>query len=176
MRTAVTNTEATKQEQIDMRREKVKKCIRLGMTYQMAADALKVHKNTIVSDMKAIKDEDRSKVVNAEAYTEIGAHIAKLDESERLAMMDYHACQPGDAKRNSFLRTAMQATAEKIQLQQQAGMIPKVADNLNITGMMEVMKLPDDALERRLQELKQTLLTSDDFEGDYANRMLASDN
>jgi DNA-binding CsgD family transcriptional regulator len=164
MSSDIVATGGSKQDRIEIRREKVKKCLRLGMTYTQIAQTLRVHKNTVVTDVKHVRGENRERAVNAEAYDEIGDHVASLEEAERLAMIDYHACRPGDAKRNSFLRTAMQARGEKIQLQQSVGVIPKVADNLNITGAMEIMKMPDDALERRLEEIKQAFRQSDDFE------------
>lgn len=149
-------------EQIAQRRVRVQKMSSMGMTVGQIADSLKVHRNTITTDLREIRNSQRKRVVDAEGFDELGEAITTLEEIERQAMLDVMAAKAGTSERNQLLRTAMTARLERTSLLQESGVIPKIADQLELSGMVEVLRLPTDALAQRRREIVARLREVDE--------------
>lgn len=78
---------------IEERRRKVYKLWTQGVPETKIAEALGVHRNTVCSDIKALREAHRERVAAIDAYTEIGDHDRFLTEMERLAMYEYSQSQ-----------------------------------------------------------------------------------
>ncbi len=148
---------AYKKDQIEQRRRSVFRLKQMGMSRTQIADTLHCHRNTIANDMKELEKQRRDIVIDAEGFSELGGAIMALDSIYEQAMADVLSARAGSSERNSLLRTAMNAQLEKTRMMQEAGVIPKVADQLHLTGAVELLKLPTDALMKRRAEIIQQL-------------------
>jgi hypothetical protein len=135
------------------RRAKVARYAQMGMTIGQIATAVRAHRNTVSNDLRAIEEMRRARIVSAEGFNELGKAVEDLETIERMAMESALAVDRKSTERNSFLRTAMTARLERTRVLQEAGVIPKVAEQLQLSGALEILKQPTNELLKRKREI-----------------------
>jgi len=146
------------------RRAKIRRSIRQGLTVPEIAKIHSIPLSVVQSDIRALKKATREEILNAEGYDELGDAVEALREIESLALLEMIGARAGSSERNACLRTALQARKERTTLLQDAGIIPKVADKLDIQAIVGILELPTDQLEEKRKEIVRRLQMVDEIE------------
>jgi len=136
-------------EVIEERRERVWEMLMRGVSQKEMAQALGVHKNTIVNDVAELRKQHREAVRDSDVHDEIGDTAAKFNDIFRYAMMEYTTAE-NERSKATFLEKAMTALSKKVALLVETGILPKAAQE--ITGNMVIKGV--DVTKASLEELK----------------------
>ena len=143
---------------VDDRRRKVWEMhVMKGMPETAVAKWFGVHRNTIVNDVRAIRELNRSKALHTDAMAEIGGMTAQLEDIAKKAMLEYGTADASSAKAQ-FLSTALKALEQKSRLQFEAGTIPKAATKIEGSLQVQGLDLQKMTLEE-LYKLRENLVT-----------------
>ena len=110
-------------EAIEQRRRTVLEMTMRGITASTIAQQLGVHRNTIVSDLRAIRDQNREAMERADVLEEIGGAARFYDMIQQESMYGMTTNRHPMVK-VSFLSLAMKAQAEKLNLMTKVGILP----------------------------------------------------
>jgi hypothetical protein len=114
-----------------------------GMSLLDIAHVLKLHPNAIRKAVVKIKDQAVDRAKNAKSDEELGKHFQFLTSVEEKAMSEYHACGDKPNVRANFLQLALRARGMTIELQQQAGILPKAADKVEVEQLFKTSEGAD---------------------------------
>lgn len=169
---------------IEERRRKVYEYSVQGVPETKIAEVLGVHRNTIASDLKAIRDVNRERVSCADPYAEIGDHDRFLREMEINALFEYAKLQDeyitveieeGGIKRQvqklmksqaghrqKFLDLAMQARRARMDYQLKTGVVPKAPEQIDLNTFMvegvDIRKITPEAAKMLKAKLLRKML------------------
>ena len=135
--------------QIEERRRKIWDMILRGLPETVIANTLGVHRNTVVNDVRVLRDQHRREVREADVYTEIGDAAKKFDDVFKMALQEYSVTTKESAK-GQFLEKAISALTAKVKLLVDVGVLPRAAQE--ITGKMVVEGV--DVKGASLEEIK----------------------
>lgn len=135
--------------QIQDRRRTVWEMTLRGIPETMIANALHVHRNTIVNDIREIRKKNRDKVADADVMTEIADAMQKFEEIFQLAMKDYGQASK-DLSKSRYQEIAMNALDKKVRFLVEVGVLPRAAQE--ITGRMVIEGI--DVEKASIEELK----------------------
>ena len=135
-----------------------------GMTNHAIATILKVHRNTIANDLKAIKKKQAEAVRNLDPDEETGAALDYYTKIRDQAYAAYLEAQNANAKLG-FLQAALRAQDMHVKLLVDTGTIDKAATKVTSShsGMVEHRHLANlgkkttDDLTGRLSQLRGEL-------------------
>lgn len=147
---------------IEERRRRVFELLMAGVPEVKIAELVGVHRNTIINDVRAIREANRERVSAVDPYAEIGDHDSFLREVEKQALYEYRALHdekievviddptaPGmkrterritrsqAAHRQKFLEIAMRARQTRMEYQLKTGIVPKVPEQVDM-GLFQV--------------------------------------
>lgn len=134
---------------IEDRRRQVRELMMRGVPGTDIAKILNVHRNTIVNDLKIIREENRKEATEIDVYGEIGLSMKKYDEIFTTAMTEYLKAEK-DRSKASFLTKALDALDKKMRFLVEVGILPKAAQEVSATLTVEgvdVRKAGVDELE-----------------------------
>lgn len=103
-----------------------------GMNQSAIAKVLQVNRNTIIRDVKWLREHTREIALNADKFAEVGDTMKFYEEVEREAMFQFHEVDSPHAK-NNLLMTAITAREKKMRLMMDAGIIDKAALDVNMS-------------------------------------------
>lgn len=131
-----------------------------GMTNGAIGSILKVHRNTVSSDLRAIKKSQAKAVQRLDSDEETGATLGYYKKLRDEAYQQYLECESAGAKLG-FLQAALRAQEMYTKLLMDVGTIEKVAAKVStMHGGSIGFKLNDqdsDELKVRRGELRQEL-------------------
>jgi len=150
-------------EAIDARREKVWDLTIRGLGPSAIADVLAVHRNTVSSDIKHLREEAGKKISELDVLQSIGVVCKKLDMLTHMAMMDYQDCKEKEhLAKNAFLHRMQALIKDKVNLLVRTGIYPHAGikfsgqitmeEKLPFTdrfGEGEISEVLEDAAKRR---------------------------
>jgi len=141
---------------VDDRRRKVWEMHTLqGMPEVAIAKWFGVHRNTIVNDVRAIREANRKAAAATDPFAEIGDMTHRLDDVAQKAMLEYASTDSVGGKAQ-FLNTALKALEQKTRLQFESGTVPKavskVEGTLHVDGL-DLKKMTLDELHKMRHDL-----------------------
>jgi len=139
----------SKRLQVEARRAQVWDLLMRGVSQAVIAKTLNVHRNTIMVDVRYLREKHGTDVQDSDVHMELGDAIAKFDEIFRYAMGEYSTADK-PTHRAAFLEKALMAMKSKVQLLVETGVLPKAANE--ITGKLVIEGV--DISKASLQELK----------------------
>jgi len=126
------------QLEIEERRKHVFELMLRGTSVGAMAKVLSVHENTILNDLRQIRQQNRQKIDDVVVKEEIGEAVAKLDDLMTKALQEYELTEKDNLKA-VFLEQARKALMDKMKLLVEVGVIPaatkEVTNNLIIHGV-----------------------------------------
>lgn len=103
-----------------------------GYTVEQIATNMRVCQRTIHRWLTKHKEEYATQLQSQPGVNVLAEHIAALEEMERLAMQDYRRSS-GNRDRHSFLKAAMNARQQIIDLQLKVGVMPSSPSQLHVS-------------------------------------------
>lgn len=128
-----------------------------GVNQMAMSKVLNVNRNTIIRDVKWLKDHVRELALDADKFGEIGDAMKFYEEIEREAMYQYHNTESPHAK-NNLLMTAITSREKKIRLMADMGIIDKAPMDVNLK--MDWSKFTTEELLAKRSELLTRLQRS----------------
>lgn len=141
---------------IEERRRRVWAFQLKGVPETMIANALSVHRNTIVNDIRELRKIHREQVAEADVMTEIGDAASKFEFIFKEALSEYAQAEKPGAK-SLFLERATAALAKKVQLLVECGVLPKAAQEISGKLVIEGVDVNKASLEE-LEGLRSRLV------------------
>lgn len=118
------------------RRRAVWEYIIRGVSEAKIAKAFGVHRNTIVNDVKHLREDMKSHVEELDQNAEIGEAIRFYDTISMKALYDYSIIAKDSPLKGTFLDKALKAQNQKIQLMLDTGLLQKAPQK--IAGLFAV--------------------------------------
>ena len=138
------------------RRRKVWSLVLRGVPETVIAQSLGVHRNTIVNDLRKLREEHRSDMAEADALEELGDAVAKFDDIFRHAIQEFHLADSPGVKRG-YLSEAANAVEKKVRLLLEVGVLPRAAQEVKGNLVVEGVNLERANLEE-LRALRDRLV------------------
>ena len=121
-----------------------------GVSQAAMAKVLQVNRNTIIRDVRWLKDHVRELALDADKFGEVGNAMKFYEEIEREAMFQYHEVDAPHAK-NNLLMTAITAREKKVRLMADMGIIDKAPTDVNLN--MDWSKFTTEELIAKREEI-----------------------
>ena len=135
-------------ENIEVRREKVKLMLSLGYPHRVIASKLGYSYRTIAYDIKKIREEWSMQIKNID-LDQLIAEIRFDLNNRRRELMDIIRTTQDEKIKVSATRALAEENERIIRILQNAGAMDKIADKLDVSGMLNVQtaiprKEPED--------------------------------
>jgi hypothetical protein len=148
--------------EIEERRQRVYEMKCSGLSKVAIAKMLQCSRNTVANDLEAIRKDRAKTLKDADAHEEIGAKLRFLEEIRTKALIDYGLTPEKSPLRSGYLNTALRAEQMATDLMLQTGMLPKVADKIQVEQLYEhngadIRKMGLDELKQAAQDLMSSL-------------------
>jgi hypothetical protein len=117
--------------------------------------AFNVHRNTVVNDIRVLRQRHRKLVTDADVDTEIGDAVAKFDSLFQLAIQEYGTATLAGQKAH-FLGQAVSTLRAKMGFLVEVGVLPKAAQEITGKLLIEGVDVNKASLEE-LMSLRNRL-------------------
>jgi len=131
-----------------------------GMRPNGIAKVLKVHRNTILRDMKWLRKNRAMRLEEDPPMEQTGDLISLYEEIAMQAIQSSHVAET-EATKASFMQVALKALDLKAKLMLDTGLIqkaPEKHEHLHHARVEKLMQLPKDELEQKEKELERKIL------------------
>lgn len=133
----------------DRRRNVFEFCILKGMSETAVAQQMGVHRNTIVADVRNLREEMRARVKDVDPATEIGAQAQKYERLAEEALVEAAASAQAGAKAQ-LMGQALRAMELRQRLLMETGFLPMAAKTINgelkLSGGLDLTKMTTEEL------------------------------
>lgn len=137
---------------VDDRRRQVWDMMARGVPENVMAKLFKVHRNTVVNDVRAIREQNRRTAKNADVHTEIGDLKRRFEDLFTIATENMVMAKKPSEKA-TFMANAIKVLISKAEFLLKSGVIPPakigIEGSLELSGGLNVGRMS-------LEELKST--------------------
>lgn len=145
---------------VEDRRRQVWDLLLRNVPETMIAKIFSVHRNTIVSDVRAVRNANRERVRRGDQYGEAGEIVKRFEDMIVRAFEEFQLADT-DGKKVAFFGHALKAMTSKAEFLVKTGLVPvaklsidgeiRLSDGLDVSKMsLEEMKATRNQIVRRI--------------------------